>query len=227
VVVQTVGRALTVRVAKVEVVSKCALTTPSSRTVTSVMSGSPVGVDGWRDATDDELARGLMAGDERCLEEIYRRWARRIHSLAYRLLGSASDADDVLQQVFVGAWHSRGGYQPDSGSLPGWLLGIAKHRIVDRQRSRARELRLVGAVTNQTGAAATTEPLADLVDELVLMDEVQRLPPPRGTILRLAFWEGQTYAQIAERLELPLGTVKSHARRAMIQLRARLEEVRT
>jgi RNA polymerase sigma-70 factor (ECF subfamily) len=59
----------------------------------------------------------------------------------------------------------------------------------------------------------------------VLSAEIQQLPHPRGTILRLAFWEGHTYSQIAERLDLPLGTVKSHARRALLHLRGRLEEV--
>lgn len=187
----------------------------------------PSSADPWREASDEQLAEGLVGGDERCLEEAYRRWAGIVYTLALRSLNSVVDAEDVTQQVFVGGWQSRGGYEPRYGSLPGWLLGIAKHRIVDRQRARARELRLVGAVERQVGTIADAEPLAALLDELVLLEEVQRLPHPKGTILRLAFWEDQTYPQIADRLDLPLGTVKSHARRAMVQLRARLEEVTT
>ena len=182
-------------------------------------------IDQLQEATDAELAQGLVAGDERCLEEAYRRWAGIVYTLALRSLNSVVDAEDVTQQVFVGGWNSRAGYQPEYGSLPGWLLGIAKHRIVDRQRARAREMRLVGAVEHQAGSATSHEPLAALLDELVLLNEVQQLPHPKGTILRLAFWEDQSYPQIADRLDLPLGTVKSHARRAMLQLRGRLEEV--
>lgn len=191
----------------------------------SARSESRAASDSWPEASDAELAQGLVDGNERCLEEAYRRWAGIIYTFALRTLNSVVDAEDVTQQVFVGAWNSRSGYQPTYGSLPGWLLGIAKHRIVDRQRARARELRLVGAVENQTGAASSSEPLSALLDELVLLNEVQQLPHPKGTILRLAFWEDQSYPQIADRLDLPLGTVKSHARRAMLQLRSRLEEV--
>ena len=191
----------------------------------SARSESRAASDLWTEATDAELAEGLVGGNERCLEEAYRRWAGIIYTFALRTLNSVVDAEDVTQQVFVGAWNSRSGYQPGQGSLPGWLLGIAKHRIVDRQRARAREVRLVGAVEHQAGAATTPEPLSSLLDELVLLNEVQQLPHPKGTILRLAFWEDQSYPQIADRLDLPLGTVKSHARRAMLQLRSRLEEV--
>ena len=177
------------------------------------------------EATDEDLATGLVAGDERCLEEAYRRWSPVIYSVAVRALGSAAEAEDVTQQVFVGGWRSRSGFRPEYGSLPGWLLGIAKHRILDRQRARARELRLVGAVEQQAGVEGGSEPLEGLIDELVLLHELRKLPPPRGTILQMAFWDGQSYPQIADRLDLPLGTVKSHARRALLQLRFRLQEV--
>jgi len=197
----------------------------ASRKVGRVTSGSPLEPEAVSEATDEDLATGLVAGDERCLEEAYRRWSPVIYSVALRALGTAAEAEDVTQQVFVGGWRSRSGFRPEYGSLPGWLLGIAKHRILDRQRARARELRLVGAVEQQAGVEGGSEPLEGLIDELVLLHELRKLPPPRGTILQLAFWDGQSYPQIADRLELPLGTVKSHARRALLQLRFRLQEV--
>jgi RNA polymerase sigma-70 factor, ECF subfamily len=179
----------------------------------------------WRNATDADLASGFADGDDSCLEESFQRWGSLIYTVAYRALNSSSEAEDITQQVFVGAWQARAGYRESQGSLPGWLLGIARHRIVDRQRARGRDLRLVRAVTSDANVQVKQEPLATLIDRLVLADEIQRLPDPRGTILRMAFWEGQSYSQIAEQLELPLGTVKSHSRRALRQLRARLEEV--
>ena len=198
-----------------------------SRTVGRVTSGSPREPDpeGVSEATDEELATGLIADDERCLEEAYRRWSPIIYTVALRALGSVTEAEDVTQQVFVSAWRSRSGFRPEYGSLPGWLLGIAKHRILDRQRARTRELRLVGAVEHQASGDEGSEFLEGLVDELVLLDELRKLPPPRGTILQLTFWEGHSYPQIADRLDLPIGTVKSHARRALLQLRSRLQEV--
>jgi RNA polymerase sigma factor (sigma-70 family) len=179
----------------------------------------------WPSSTDDELAAGFAAGDEQCLEVAFRRWAPLIYTVALRTLDSPSEAEEVTQQVFVGAWRGRATYQPSSGSLPGWLVGICKHRIADRQRARGRELRLVRAVSSEADVRTEPEPLTTIVDRVVLADELQRLPDPRGAILRLAFWEGQSYPQIAEQLDLPLGTVKSHARRGLLHLRTRLQEV--
>jgi RNA polymerase sigma factor (sigma-70 family) len=177
------------------------------------------------DATEEEIAAGFSAGEERCLELAFRRWATLIYTVALRTLNSPSEAEEVTQQVFVSAWRARTNYRPEDGSLPGWLIGICRHRIVDRQRARGRDLRLVQAVTSEADVRFQHESITTLIDRVVLADEIQRLPDPRGTILQLAFWEGRSYPQIAEQLQLPLGTVKSHARRALLHLRTRLQEV--
>ncbi len=174
---------------------------------------------------DLRLGYGFAAGDDRYLEAAYRRWSSLIYTVALRRLGDVGDAEEVTQQVFVGAWRGRHTFRPDEGSLVGWLVGIARHRIVDCQRRRGRELRLNHQIEGEADRVTPREPIAALVDQLVLSDEIARLPEPRRTILQLAFWEGWTHSQIADRLELPLGTVKSHARRSLLQLRSRLEEV--
>ena len=179
----------------------------------------------WRNATEAELTAGFSHGDEACLQEVFRRSAPLIYTIAYRALGSSSDGEEITQEVFVSAWRARANYQAERGSLSGWLVGIARHRIADRQRTRGRDLRLVQAVTKQTDAQVQPEALSTLIDRIVLTDEIGQLPHPRGTILQLAFWEGRSYPQIAEQLDLPLGTVKSHARRALLHLRTRLAEV--
>ena len=200
--------------------------------VSGVVTGAPLPAEpspsrrsDYQDLTDEELVAGFAAGDEQCLEAVFRRWSPLIYTVALRTLDSPSEAEDVTQQVFVAAWRGRMQYRATSGSLPAWLLGICKHRIVDRQRARGRDLRLVGAVTSEAEVRIEPEPATTVLDRVVLADEIQRLPHPRGTILRLAFWEGRSYPQIAEQLELPLGTVKSHARRALLHLRTRLTEV--
>jgi RNA polymerase sigma factor (sigma-70 family) len=200
--------------------------------VSGVVTGTPLEPEpspesrvDHRDPTDAEVAAGFAAGDEQYLEVAFRRWASLIYTVSLRTLQSASEAEEVTQQVFVSAWRARTNYRPADGSLPGWLIGICRHRIADRQRARGRDLRLVQAVTSEADVRAQPESITTLIDRVVLADEIQRLPHPRGTILRLAFWEGRTYPQIAEQLELPLGTVKSHARRALLHLRTRLQEV--
>jgi len=179
----------------------------------------------WRTATEPELRVGFAQGDEACLQEVFRRSAPLIYTIAYRALGSSTDGEEITQEVFVSAWRARENYQAEKGSVSGWLIGIARHRIVDRQRARGRDLRLVQAVTKQTDVQIQPEALSTLIDRIVLTEEIGRLPHPRGTILQLAFWEERSYPQIAEQLDLPLGTVKSHARRALLHLRTRLAEV--
>ncbi len=179
----------------------------------------------WRTATEPELRVGFAQGDEACLQEVFRRSAPLIYTIAYRALGSSTDGEEITQEVFVSAWRARENYQAEKGSVSGWLIGIARHRIVDRQRARGRDLRLVQAVTKQTDVQVQPEAFSTLIDRIVLTEEIGRLPHPRGTILRLAFWEERSYPQIAEQLDLPLGTVKSHARRALLHLRTRLAEV--
>ena len=178
----------------------------------------------WRAATEAELSMGFARGDEACLQEVFRRLAPLIYTIAYRALDSSSDGEEITQEVFVSAWRARDNYQAEKGSLSGWLIGITRHRIADRQRARGRDLRLVQAVTDTTNVHVQPE-ISTLIDRIVLTEEIGRLPPPRGTILKLAFWERRSYPQIAEQLDLPLGTVKSHARRALRHLRTQLAEV--
>jgi RNA polymerase sigma-70 factor, ECF subfamily len=179
----------------------------------------------WRTASEAELGVGFARGNEACLEEVFRRIAPLIYTIAYRAVGSSSDGEEITQEVFVSAWRGRAGYQAEKGSLSGWLIGITRHRIADRLRARSRDLRLVQAVTNSTDVEVQSAGLSTLIDRLVLTEEIRQLPHPRGTILQLAFWEGRSYPQIAEQLDLPLGTVKSHVRRGLLHLRTRLAEV--
>jgi RNA polymerase sigma-70 factor (ECF subfamily) len=148
-----------------------------------------------------------------------------VYGVALRRLRSASDAEEVTQQVFVSAWRGRSDYRPNAGSLTAWLLAITRNRVVDHQRAWGRDQRLASAVGKETQLRPASEPMTRLLDRIVLAEEIAQLPPPRGTILQMAFWDGKTYTQIAEQLELPLGTVKSHARRGLLQLRSRLQEV--
>jgi RNA polymerase sigma-70 factor, ECF subfamily len=187
----------------------------------------PEAVDGdlnWRTASEAQLKVGFVRGDEACLEEVFRRFAPLIYTIAYRGLQSSSDGEEITQEVFVSAWRGRASYQPDKGSLVGWLIAIARNKVADRLRARGREVRLVQAVAN-SDVQVQSEGLSTLIDRLVLTEEIRQLPHPRGTILQLAFWEGRSYPQIAEQLDLPLGTVKSHVRRGLLHLRARLVEV--
>jgi RNA polymerase sigma-70 factor, ECF subfamily len=180
--------------------------------------------EGHDDLPVADLAAGLAAGKEDVLAEVYRRWSALVYTIALQRLRDPGDAEEVTQQVFVSAWRSRETLKPSDTALPGWLIGIAKHRIADRLAARDRDRRITAAAT--TAEPPRDSPAADrVVDRLVIADELDRIGDPRRTILRLAFYEDQTYEQISNRLDMPLGTVKSHVRRGLLHLRSRLREV--
>ncbi len=172
----------------------------------------------------DDLAERLVGGSPDALAESYRRFSPLVHSLALRSLGDPHDAEDVTQQVFVSAWTSRHTLRPGS-SVAGWLVGITRHRIADVRTQRFRSQRNTAAVAAQTIPDAFDPPQEDFAGELLVAHELEHLGEPRGTVVRMAIIEDRPHEEISRLLELPLGTVKSHVRRGLLQLRSRLKEV--
>ncbi|WP_159765467.1 sigma-70 family RNA polymerase sigma factor [Streptomyces sp. HM190] len=179
-------------------------------------------------ATDDELARGLAAGDETSLAAAYERWSALVHALARRSLGDTTEAEDVTQQVFLGVWRGRHGYRPERGAVGAWIVGITRRRIADALSARTRRADLAASAGTALALAERPgrrgEDAEAVLDRMVIRSELARLPAPQRQVLHLAFYEDLTQTQIAERTGLPLGTVKSHTRRGLRRLHGRLTE---
>ncbi len=162
-----------------------------------------------------------MAGLDWALAEAYRRWSPLVHTVALRTLADAADAEDVTQQVFVQAWRSRGTYDASVRPLPAWLTGVTRHAVADKMATRARDRNLARRlILLAPSIPDTSEEIADAVYVEHLLG---RVPPPRREILELAYLGHHTHAEIAARTGMPLGTVKSHIRRGLADLRTQLE----
>ncbi|MHA7240396.1 RNA polymerase sigma factor [Arthrobacter sp. TMS1-12-1] len=172
-----------------------------------------------------QLDLDFTAGDERAMTAAYECFAPLVYTIALRSMKDRAAADDITQDVFVRAWRSRDRFDPDSGVLPAWLMGICRNVILDSLSARTRQEHLVvrAGVAPDMGAGFD-HGVDTITDRVVLGSELERLGEPQGSILKLAFYEDLTHQQISARMNLPLGTVKSHIRRSLVHLRNRLEE---
>jgi RNA polymerase sigma factor (sigma-70 family) len=175
--------------------------------------------------SDDEaeFAARFRAGDEHALREAYDRCGSAVFHLAGRMLPTSADAEDATQATFVAAWIGRESFDPSRGSMLGWLLGIARRKVIDQIRRAAREDRIADSVKRMTGSSPTEAASDRVVDRLVVAAELSNLPDEQRRVLELAFYDDLTHQQIAAITRLPLGTVKSHLRRGMARLRRRWE----
>lgn len=172
---------------------------------------------------DDDLGERFRSGDEEALREAYLRFGPAVQHLAAATLRNTADAEDVVQVTFVAAWQARHTYEPAKGSLLGWVLGIARRKVVDRLRELTRQHRATDSA-RQMADEPVEDGLGDrLVQRLVVADELAALPVDQRRVLELAFYDDLTHQQITAVTGMPLGTVKSHLRRGMARLRTRWE----
>lgn len=190
-------------------------------------------MDQTQAALDGELARQIAAGDERAFMTAYDAHAPLLFGLAVRLLSDREAAEEIVQETYLTLWQRAAQYRPEAGSMRTWLLRIAHNRAIDRLRADARRPRLVrvaepvGSDAGPTARADTRLGGSDEPGPSLERDWVQAivrtalagLPADERRVLVLAYDEGLSQSQIATRLGLPVGTVKSRTRRAMIRLR--------
>lgn len=176
-----------------------------------------------RTTTDDQHALERMKrGEEGALAELYDRHGRFVYALALRIVRDRGDAEDITQDVFVQAWKQSDRFDAGRGHVVAWLLNIARARAIDllrRRRSRPQP-----AEHDAPEEATDLEPGQDVQLDwsrraAAVQQAMASLPVLQRMAVELAFFEGLTHAEIAEQLEVPLGTIKTRVRQGLLKLR--------
>ena len=183
-----------------------------------------------RASADDDRARGAQAagGDERAVGRLYDRYGAMLYAVAYRIVGQRADAEEAVLEAFTQAWREAPRFEAGRGSVAGWLTMMARSRALDMVRARSRRERITASasVDHPDSSPAMSDFRPDPARALdhderrrQVQDALALLSPPQRQAIELAYFEGLSQSEIAERLQEPLGTVKTRVRLGMQKLR--------
>lgn len=174
---------------------------------------------------DEDLLALIAQRDELALGVLYDRYGRLVFSIALRVTGDRETAEEITQDVFQIVWQQVEGFRAAAGTVPGWIVGITRHRAIDETRSRRHKARQREAVTEET----TLEQMPagdgnDVEQQAVLRSDVNSalsaLPMAQRQTIELAYYGGLTCVEIASTLGTSVGTVKTRMRLGLVKLRA-------
>lgn len=167
--------------------------------------------------TDAELIGLVANGDHRAFEELHRRYARPVLGIALRRIGDRGRAEDVTQDTFASLWRSAGRFDPTRGKATSWLFTVARNAIVDGLRRRSETTVDAPPDVPEPGAGPDEAAESEWVSWRVHR-AIETLPDQERTLIELAYWSGLSQSEIAGKLGVPLGTVKTRTRSALQRL---------
>jgi RNA polymerase sigma-70 factor, ECF subfamily len=179
-------------------------------------------------ANDADLVERLARRDARAVGELYDRYGRLVYALIYRMVRDTGIAEDLVQETFLRVWNRAQGFDRERGALAAWLLAVARNRAIDYLRSVGGRMRHALELEEAELPAA----FVDLEREIVnserarrLRQAVEKLSANQRSVIELAYFEGLSQTEMAERMGQPLGTVKTWVRTALKNLRDELAAV--
>lgn len=179
-----------------------------------------------RASMNSALLRRMAGGDRDALAELYDNFSKPLYATARHILNDATEAQDVVHDVFLALWENAASFDSGRGAAFSWAVTLTRNRSIDRLRTRANRARLLGnSIPDDFGYGSPEDLLgaddrADLGDRAVAVRSAMAdLPAEQQRALELAFFSGLTQKEIAEKLSEPIGTIKARIRRGLIKLR--------
>jgi RNA polymerase sigma-70 factor (ECF subfamily) len=184
--------------------------------------------DNIQSLADEEVMHLVQDGDPRAFELLFERHGGAAFSLAYRMVGDRTNAQDVSQEAFLSIWRSKMRYQADRGSVRTWILGIVHHRAIDALRRNLVHDRRRGSSEGMEerfeAPEQTDVEVARREDARNVKAALETLPPDQCRVIELAYFGGFSHSKIAEMLDTPIGTIKGRMRLGLEKLRLQLAE---
>src|ERR671932_1881777 len=171
---------------------------------------------------DEDLISLIEAGDAEAFSTLYERHSRAVYSLAYRMMGERQAAEDLTQDAFIKVWRNASSYRAERGSVRTWILSIVHNRGIDQLRSHASRRRTQDRIEASAPRSQPSEAFPEAwrnSQRDQVREALKTLPSEQLKILELAYFSGYTHVEIAEFLDLPLGTVKGRMRLGLKKLR--------
>lgn len=166
---------------------------------------------------DQQLVTRIQNGDQQAIGDLYRQYAGALYVVVFRILRSEEDANDVLQEAFVKIWKNIDRYDAGKAGLYTWMMNICRNLAIDKTRSkhfkRSGKIQNADEIVRQLGTTRTE------TDHIGLKEIVKQLEPEQEKLVDLIYFGGYTQKEVAEKLEMPLGTVKTRIRKAIQVLR--------
>jgi RNA polymerase sigma-70 factor (ECF subfamily) len=176
-------------------------------------------------ADDASLVASVVRGDRSALAALYDRHSAILMAVGLRIVGDRAQSEDLLHDVFLEAWHQAATFDSTRGTVRAWLVTRMRSRALDRRNAGTRSARILKSAAAECPTSAAPPETADTDRERVRR-MVVALPDELNAVIGMAYFEGLTSAQIAERLNVPIGTVKSRTARAVALLKDRIVPAR-
>lgn len=195
-------------------------------------SGNSFGTNGDRleKQTDEAVFAAFITGDIPALGILYDRYGLLVYRLIYRMVGSSQEAEDLTQEIFL-SLQVKAKFDPQRGSFYTYLMMLTRSRTIDRlrsKRSKGRFWQNIGKLKDSVEQHQSDTPMEIVTIKeraALVKDALQYLSSNQRQVLELSYFEGLSQAEIAKRLNIPLGTVKTHSRRGLLQLRKNLHNL--